>query len=135
MKLKISLLALLCPIFWASGQQINKNQLTALKAGDIVPGISVTVVSGNNPEDRRMSVPGEPSQLLLVDFWSTTCGSCIKTLPELSQLQYHFSGQLNIILATYEKKDRILNFFSKRADTNGKELPVVYADTLLKKLF
>jgi peroxiredoxin len=32
------------------------------------------------------------NQVLVVDFWETTCGACIDELPYLKQLHYNFSG-------------------------------------------
>src|ERR1700733_15177282 len=98
MKLKISLLALLCPIFWASAQQTNTNKVSALTVGEALPSLNISVISGNNTQSRDLHLPGH-SDLLLVDFWSTTCGSCIKSLPELTRLQNKFKGQLRVVLA------------------------------------
>ncbi|MDB5141068.1 MAG: Peptidyl-prolyl cis-trans isomerase [Mucilaginibacter sp.] len=135
MKLKSCFLLLLCPILASFGQDKNTTQKDiALQAGKQVPAITVRVITALNAES-TLQLAGYNDRILLLDFWSTSCGSCIQSLPELTALQTRFPDQLKIILVGYEKSDRITRFFRSPKQAAYRGLPVVYSDTLLKKLF
>jgi len=67
-----------------------------LTVGDIMPNFRL-------PEMMNYSSPSAcindfRSQLTILDFWSTSCSTCISLFPHMQALQQKFAGQLKIVL-------------------------------------
>lgn len=54
---------------------------------------------------------GKPT---IVNFWHTTCGPCIKEMPILNDIKGKFGNKVNFIAVTFETKDKIEKFLTKR---------------------
>ncbi len=56
-------------------------------------------------------------QYLILNFWATWCGPCVKELPELQKIQYYFGdGQYRVIAVSVnaqEEIESIVKFISK----------------------
>ena len=53
-----------------------------------------------------VSFSGLDSEFVLLDFWGTWCGYCLKSTPQLIELQRRFGGQgLQVIGIAYEQGD------------------------------
>lgn len=131
MNVKFYVRAVLClylslPLYHLAAQE--------LKVGDALPpelwNMPLQVV--NHSEGKKIITLSEyKNTLIILDFWATWCGPCIKSLNELDSLQKEFSGKLTVIPITYEVADKIRPVFSKYQWG----LPSVYADTTLKAYF
>jgi thiol-disulfide isomerase/thioredoxin len=134
MKLKICLLGFLC-LFFKVEAQSNKS-IFPLKVGDTIPNITLENVI--NYKAKSVSLSEFKDKLLILDFWSTTCGSCIAMFPDELSLQKRYRDRLQIMLVdsknTRDTKDRIDRFF-KAYHPSYKELASVIEDTLLSQYF
>lgn len=74
-------------------------------------------------------------KLVIIDFWATTCGSCIKTLKELDSLQQQFGEQIQVFAVTEEPAAIAKTFLANNKMLRGLQLPVITDDTALTKLF
>lgn len=78
-------------------------------------------------------------KVLILDFWSFGCTSCIESWPKLMKLQDQFKDKIQIILLNpYESKElNIKNYLNKRGEILGYKmtLPTAYGNEALKKLF
>lgn len=86
----LGVMALLC--LWIKAQPTIK----PLTIGDTVSDINFNNVF-NYPE-KTAKLSNFKGQLVILDFWATWCGSCIKKLPELERLQSRFEGEVKILL-------------------------------------
>lgn len=89
----------------------------ALSIGDKVPDISFdNMVNGKT---RKAKLSDFNGKLVLLDFWATSCGSCISAFPRLDSLQKEYRDKIQIILVgsgfskKYESAEKIEAFFSK----------------------
>ncbi len=136
MKCFYCLILLLCPL-WDRAQPLV--QRAPLSIGDQVPDIQFNDVL--NAPIASTSLAASFDKLLLVDFWATWCGSCIREFPKLDSLQQTFKDRLNILLVNNPKsgddKKKITAFFEKKRNAAGKKyaLPVLLNDTLLAAWF
>lgn len=60
-------------------------------------------------------------KIIILDFWATWCAPCIKSFPQLEQLQEKYKHDLQIITITDDSKERIKQFLEKR----NMSLPIV----------
>ena len=72
---------------------------------------------------------------LLIDFWFSSCSSCIESFPKLDSIQKEFKDDLNILLVTYEPKEKAFKTFNTKKRISHIKLPSVVSDTLLHLIF
>jgi len=131
-KITISIvMGLLCLNF---GLQAQKNPSPpGLKIGDQVPDIIIKHLINSPTPSAKIS--DFKAKLLIIDFWATSCGSCIENLPHLNSLQSDFKESVQILPVSYESQERIAKFFKTNTNVKGINLPIVAADIALQKLF
>ena len=83
----------------------------------------------------KSNISSFKGKLVIIDFWATTCGSCIKTLKELDSLQQQFGEQIQVFAVTEEPAAIAKTFLANNKMLKGLELPVITDDTVLTKLF
>jgi thiol-disulfide isomerase/thioredoxin len=74
-------------------------------------------------------------RLIILDFWATWCGGCIKALKKLDSIQLVFPGDISIVPVTYESLPVVKNFLAKNEELKNIGLPTVTEDTILSKYF
>jgi peroxiredoxin len=71
-------------------------------------GFSLTAIDG-----RRYSLPALRSQVVLLNFWATTCFSCRIEMPDLEKLYREFRGKGLVVLAvTDETREAVGKFLA-----------------------
>ena len=74
----------------------------ALTIGDTVPDIVFNNVT--NYKNTTAKLSDFKGKLIILDFWSTWCGSCIALFPHMDSLQREFGKNLQIILVNTKSK-------------------------------
>lgn len=54
------------------------------------------------------------TKLLIVDFFGTWCVPCVRALPKLNALQGKYKSEINILLVSEEKQEKLENFIQKQ---------------------
>jgi len=103
-----------------------------LIVGDSLPIFTVPKVIKSK---KIISTADYRNYLLIVDFWSTGCKTCIESLPNMEKLEEQFKGRLKILPVTYEKKEAILDFFKNNKYTKNLRGPSVVEDQIFHKYF
>lgn len=137
MKRKLCVMALLCLNFRAQAQRADSN-IKNLGIGDTVPRtiLNMPLQVVNHPQRKSIITLNEfNGKLLILDFWATNCGSCIRAIPKLDSLQTMFKDQLQILPISYEKEVIVRAFLKRNPIGQSMRLPVATNDTLLKKVF
>lgn len=124
-------LATLCLNFQARAQ--IKSRSIGLKIGDQVPDVIIKNILNSPANTAKIS--DFKNKLLIIDFWATSCGSCIENLPHLNSLQSVFNESVQILPVSYESRERVSKFFKINTNVKGINLPIVIADTVLQKTF
>jgi thiol-disulfide isomerase/thioredoxin len=122
------------------GKDVNSNadRRINLRVGDRVDNIEFTMLDNGEGKSHLYDFSEE---LIILDFWSTWCGTCIAKFPTLDSLSTTFSGKLKFILVnckrTRDTKEDIEALFEKRKNKNGEafKFPVAILDTIAFQRF
>ncbi len=74
------------------------------------------------------------TKLVILDFWSAWCMSCIQAMPSLDSLQAEFGSDIRILMLSFDKEKDIRNMLAK-IKFKPRHLTFLRADSALKKLF
>lgn len=113
--------------------QINLKDIHPLTVGDALPDILFDKIY--NYSTNRTNTAAFSDRLLILDFMTTSCKSCIEALPKLDAIQKQFGTNVQTFLVTYEKQERVKSFLEK--NKIGKQIKLAFAaeDSILKAYF
>ncbi len=111
----------------------NSFAQTELTVGDKMPPLILNNILNSKTTSAKLQA--KKNQLLLIDFWGTTCGTCIGSMPKMAALQKKWGDSINIILVSPEEKEKIEDLFRRRKEVKTIGLPIAYADKMLRKIF
>lgn len=86
--------------------------LAACSGGEAAPDVSVTLLDGRNL--RLASLKG---QVVMVNFWATSCSSCVQEMPQLvaAHQKLHDKGYTTVAVAmSYDDPAYVANFATSR---------------------
>ncbi|MBD1429794.1 TlpA family protein disulfide reductase [Sphingobacterium litopenaei] len=105
----------------------------ALKIGDTIPqqlwDLPIKVVNSQSAEITLKYFRNK--KLLILDFWATWCGPCIKSLYKLDSLQHIYSKDVQILPVSNENAEKVKTFLNAK----GISLLSGYDDSDLSKYF
>ena len=100
----------------------------ALNVGDEVPDITISNIY-NYPAS-SVELPQLKGKLVILDFWATWCGSCIREFPKMQQLQQQYKGKMQIFMVdadTSESDSHVSTFLTRRKERTGESFTLPYA--------
>jgi thiol-disulfide isomerase/thioredoxin len=101
--------------------------------GEKCPDIQIRNII--NYKSSSTTISAFKGKLIILDFMATSCISCIEALPKLDSLQKKFADQIQVLVVTYEKIERVRNFLEKNKIGKNIQLPFVAEDSILKANF
>jgi thiol-disulfide isomerase/thioredoxin len=128
MKYIIGLVAMLLPML--SGAQ--SPPVKVLSIGDTVPDITINNILNYKTTSAKLS--DFKGKLIILDFWSSWCSSCLALFPHMDSIQRNYKKDLQVILVNTKSKqykddgpkiNKILTRIKERTG-NKIDLPVVY---------
>jgi thiol-disulfide isomerase/thioredoxin len=72
---------------------------------------------------------------LIIDMWFAECGSCIDAMPKLDSLQKEYKGKLNVLLSTFQRKEKAIKTFAEVRKLENLKFTQVVSDSTLLSLF
>ena len=112
----------------------------SLRKGDTAPNISLTISINNNVQ--KIHLYDLHKKLILFDFWSINCSSCIIQMPHLLELQEKFHKDIQVIIVTKNSKvevnrlkERIQGHVAKEISYAFNHLPFLLGDSILSIIF
>ena len=107
-----------------------------LKVGDRIPFKELHNMI-NYPKKTLKFTDHKP-RLIILDFWGTTCKSCVASWPKTLEIQKEFGSDLQIILVNaFEREPYIKEYLKKRKQQSGVDmiLPMSLRDSTIWKYF
>lgn len=127
-------MATLCLFFSAPSQaQSVTPAFKPVKIGGRIPDVTLTNVY--NYETTKTNLSDFKAKLIILDFWATSCTSCLDNLPKTEELQKKYGGEVQFIKVTCQPRTEVLPFLKELYKTDPSAIPVVTDDSALHKLF
>jgi thiol-disulfide isomerase/thioredoxin len=119
----------LCAHFFTPVQ----SQVKALKAGEKIPDIPVQHVWNYTRDNIRLA--DYRGKVVLLDFWSPGCISCLGSFPYMDSVQKKFKDNLQVFLVNKISSDSTAKFFKRRKRVLKPDIPIITGDRLLGQWF
>lgn len=121
-------------------QAVAQNKIrdkTGFKIGDRMPDIVFTKVL--NYKDSTAKLSDFKGKAILLDFWATWCGSCIKGFPHIDSIQKKYPKNLKVLMVNTSSRDtkaKVEDFLLlQKKQIPGFSIPLILGDSTLKSLF
>jgi thiol-disulfide isomerase/thioredoxin len=121
---------------WAKTPESDPTSEVKLKAGDKMP--SAELHNMINYPTKTLKFSDHKPKLIILDFWSSDCGPCIKFWPTAIKLQEEFGQDLQFILVnSKENQKQVQRFLERRKRIDGfyMNLPISCRDSTIWKNF
>lgn len=131
MKLIYCVLIMLCP-FVSKGQ----GGIKALQVGDVLPPAALKNIINSSAEISNISE--FKGKLLIIDFWASWCGACLKGIVRLDSLKEVYGEDLQVLLVnTHDGREKAIATLAKLKGGNSNPISFgsLVKDSLLKKYF
>ena len=87
----------------------SEDAYSLLKPGDLAPPLAFRALEGDAPTWSQLK-----GQAVVLDFWATWCGPCLKAIPHLNALVEEFAGEpVRFISVTYENEQTVRPVLAK----------------------
>ncbi len=90
---------------------LNAFSQSNITVGEKAPAIHITDWMANTPADKDLS-----DKFVVLEFWATWCGPCIKAVPHMNELQKKFDSADLIFLSITDENAEKVNRTLKRVD-------------------
>lgn len=104
-----------------------------IKPGELVPDITLKNIFNDSRTTIKLS--DFKGKLVILDFWSPSCISCILAFPKMDSLQQKFKNKIQILYVNQQSKDETRKFFAVRKKLHLPRGPFVTEDSLLNAMF
>lgn len=103
--------------------------------GNRIPDLTIKNII--NYKDSVTTLSSFGDKIIILDFWSIHCTSCIYMFPLEDSLQSIFPNDVQFILITSDKKDQVDQFLIKYNGMRNKplSLPIITDDQVFSKMF
>lgn len=85
-----------------------------ISVGSRAPALQVDHWITTGPRPLPTELLFEPGKVYVVEFWATTCGPCIQTIPHLAELQKRYAAQGLVVIGITSEPLELVTPFLKR---------------------
>lgn len=107
-----------------------------LFTGDILPNKEYEFNEINNYSKKILKWSDlDEKKLIILDFWSKYCTSCIASFPHMEKLQNEFKNKIQILLVTKDSRKELEFLFKNSKNVINSNLPMIFNDTLFSSAY
>lgn len=125
----------ICLLLFRLGSNAQE-KLINVDVGDTIPDIVLSDIHDRlepTVELRKLS----NEKLVILDFWATWCGACLKAMPKLDSIAGEHPDDVEVITVTSQEEELAREILEKRKNRGDyvHQSAKLFGDTLLHKLF
>ena len=111
--------------------EVDVVETASMRVGQKLPPIAAKGLDGG----AEWTSSSESGKVLLIDFWATWCGPCIKAMPAVAELHKEYGGKgLSIVSLSADEKIADAEAFVKKEKCNWRQAHVGPRSPLLETL-
>ena len=132
MKRWFSIIAAMMTILATSANASTSTAPSRSAPGNIAIGETVPAYLGLDRENNKINAPDYAGKVLVVTFWASWCGPCIKELQVLENLQNAAKTNVQVIAINIEERDKFKSV-SRALNTLNLKLAHDYSKSVAEK--
>lgn len=117
----------------------RQTEIKPLQIGDTIPEefgeIALNMLISSQKSASTSIKDYIDKDLIVLDFWSTWCGSCISSMRKAEDIVDKYKGQISILAVTNQKQDIVTKFALRNDVVRNTTLPIIVNDEVLQKYF
>ncbi len=141
--LKIILCLIALSPFNPTNAQTFEEDVTPIAVGERIPAAfwEKKHLFFINGDTIRKNLSEYKGKLLILDFWSTSCGTCISTFPIINKFIKNYKEKMNVVLvneiASRDNFEKISNFYKRNKEEHfkGSDFITIILDDKLGRNF
>ncbi|MEC3879751.1 TlpA family protein disulfide reductase [Parapedobacter sp. 10938] len=131
--MKIKLISLIVCCAYLLDAQAQGKADVRVTIGEHFPELSfVGMVSHNAAYFAHQNLD---NKAIILDFGSTTCAPCVRSLPKIDSLQKEFNDELQFFFVTPESEEIVERFMENNPIGKQIHIPIISEDSILSNLF
>ncbi|MFN0250750.1 MAG: TlpA family protein disulfide reductase [Kofleriaceae bacterium] len=75
----------------------NMEEMRPMTNGDRAPAFALPLIAKGGTPGAQITLAQHRGKIVVLDFWATWCGPCIRAMPKLESLARRYAGQVEVI--------------------------------------
>jgi thiol-disulfide isomerase/thioredoxin len=75
----------------------NMEEMRPMTDGDRAPAFALPLIAKGGAPGAQVTLAQHRGKIVVLDFWATWCGPCIRAMPKLESLARRYAGQVEVI--------------------------------------
>ncbi|MFC0316934.1 TlpA family protein disulfide reductase [Olivibacter oleidegradans] len=123
----------------AHGVALSTESIKPLKIGDSIPealwNLPLQMVKAGKDGSTTVKLSDYKGKLIILDFWATWCGGCIKEMPKIGSLIKEYQKDLTLLSVTAQDEVTVKAFFARRQELIDLNLQLITDASALTSYF
>ncbi len=102
----------------------NMEEMRPMTDGDRAPAFALPLIAKDGALGAQVTLAQHAGKVVVVDFWATWCGPCIRAMPKLESLSRRYAGQVEVIAVNLDDFAKARKMF----DEGGYRMTLVADD-------
>ncbi len=119
--LAFALAGTIVQVVWLAGHMETMRPMTD---GDPAPAFGLPLIAKGGAPGAQVTLAQHRGKVVVVDFWATWCGPCIRAMPKLESLSRRHAGELEVIAVNLDDATKARAMF----DEGGYRMTLVADD-------
>lgn len=91
----------------------NMESVRPMVDGDRAPSFALPLIARGGAPGAQITLAQHRGKVVVVDFWATWCGPCIRMMPKLESLSRRYAGQVEVIAINLDDAAKARSMFDE----------------------